>query len=99
MVSDWLFHDGGYQSSGGQSAAGKNADLGARFHRSLLERMIADIDVLPIIVEIAALAAKPSLPQAKLFDRLIVSTAIKHQLVLIARDRAITASGLVETLW
>jgi len=69
------------------------------FTAVFLERRIVGIEVLPLTVEIAAGAARPSLPQAELFDCLIVSTAIEHQLVLIARDRAITASGLVGTLW
>ena len=64
-----------------------------------LERMIAGMRTLPITVEIAALAVRIPLPPADPFDRLIVSTAIEHQLVLITRDRAIQESGLVETVW
>ena len=55
--------------------------------------------VLPVDSEIAAAAVEFPLPQADPFDRIFVSTAIRHKLPLVTRDRAIEASGLVETVW
>lgn len=67
----------------------------ASFLGALSTRLI----VLPIDGEIAADAARLSLPQGDPFDRLIVATARRHRLVLVSRDSKIQESAAVPTLW
>lgn len=62
-------------------------DFASRFH------------ILPIDAEIAAAAMALELPHADPFDRVFVSTALRHKLPLVSRDRAIRSSGLVDVIW
>jgi PIN domain nuclease of toxin-antitoxin system len=39
------------------------------------------------------------LPQGDPFDRIIVASAIYHKLPLLTRDKNISSSGLVRTVW
>jgi len=55
--------------------------------------------VLPIDPSIATDAVTLDLPQSDPFDRIIVATARRYQLTLLSRDRLITQSGLIETIW
>ena len=66
---------------------------------ALLRRCAARLQVLPIDADIAATAVGLPLPHADPFDRVIVATALRHNLPLVTRDRAIRTSGLVEVIW
>lgn len=55
--------------------------------------------LLTITSEIASLAVDLDLPQGDPFDRIIVASAIHHRLPLLTRDKNISASGLVRTVW
>ena len=55
--------------------------------------------LLTITSEIASLAVDLDLPQGDPFDRIIVASAIHHKLPLLTRDKNISASGLVRTVW
>ena len=55
--------------------------------------------LLTITSEIASLAVDLDLPQGDPFDRTIVASAIYHKLPLLTRDKNISASGLVRTVW
>jgi PIN domain nuclease of toxin-antitoxin system len=55
--------------------------------------------VVAVDSKIAATAAELALPQGDPFDRLIVATALVHELVLVTRDVAIVESRMVKTLW
>lgn len=48
---------------------------------------------------IAGIAFDLRLPNADPFDRVIVATALHHNLPLLTRDRAIRRSGIVATVW
>ncbi|MGB0460489.1 MAG: type II toxin-antitoxin system VapC family toxin [Opitutales bacterium] len=65
----------------------------------LLKGIEANFQVLPINAAIAATAYELPLPQSDPFDRSIVATALYHKLPLITRDRHITASDCVQTIW
>jgi len=55
--------------------------------------------LLTITSEIASMAVDLDLPQGDPFDRIIVATALHHNLPLLTRDKNISASGLVRTVW
>ena len=55
--------------------------------------------LLTITSEIASMAVDLDLPQGDPFDRTIVASAIYHKLPLLTRDKNISASGLVRTVW
>ena len=55
--------------------------------------------LLTITSEIASLAVDLNLPQGDPFDRIIVASAMHHKLLLLTRDKNISASGLVRTVW
>lgn len=55
--------------------------------------------LLTITSEIASLAVDLNLPQGDPFDRIIVASAMHHELPLLTRDKNISASGLVRTVW
>lgn len=57
------------------------------------------IRVTPLTLEIAVLAAEVSEPVRDPADRLVVATALHHDLPLVTADRKIHASGLVSTIW
>ena len=69
------------------------------FASDFLSALAARFEVLPIEPAIAAAAATLALPQGDPFDRLIVATALHHELVLVTKDDAITDSRIVPTLW
>ncbi len=54
---------------------------------------------LMIASEIAALAMDMELPHGDPFDRIIVASAMHHELPLLTRDKNISASGLVRAVW
>jgi PIN domain nuclease of toxin-antitoxin system len=54
---------------------------------------------LTITSEISSLAVDLDLPQGDPFDRIIVASAMHHELPLLTRDQNISASGLVRTVW
>lgn len=54
---------------------------------------------LPITSEIAALAMEIELPHGDPFDRIIVASALHHELPLLTREENISASGLVRVIW
>lgn len=55
--------------------------------------------LLTITSEIASLAVDLNPPQGDPFDRIIVASAMHHELPLLTRDKNISASGLVRTVW
>ena len=55
--------------------------------------------LLTITSEIASMAVDLDLPQGDSFDRIIVASALHHKLPLLTRDKNISASGLVRTVW
>lgn len=57
------------------------------------------LTVLPISADVAHRAAASELPQRDPFDRVIVATALAHNLTLITKDRDILAAKVVTTLW
>ena len=62
--------------------------------------LIDGVTVLPLTVEIAALATDfPAEFPRDPADRLIAATARAHALPLVTADRAIRRSPLVETVW
>ncbi len=65
----------------------------------LLAKIADNFWVIPISPEIARVAVELELPQGDPFDRVIVATAKVHGAPLLTRDRAITDSGVVETIW
>jgi PIN domain nuclease of toxin-antitoxin system len=65
----------------------------------LLGKVAECFRVLPINAEIARLALQLDLPHGDPFDRVIAATAKAHSIPLLTRDRLITDSGVVMTLW
>ncbi len=65
----------------------------------LLAKIGMSFRVIPISPEIAYLALALDLPHGDPFDRVITATAKIHRIPLLTRDRAITDSGVVETVW
>lgn len=55
--------------------------------------------LLTITSEIASMAVDLDLPQGDPFDRIIVASALHHKLPVLTRDKNISASGLVRTVW
>ena len=66
---------------------------------TLLTKVAESFRVVPISPEIARLALKLDLPHGDPFDRVIAATAKAHAIPLLTRDRSITNSGTVTTLW
>jgi PIN domain nuclease of toxin-antitoxin system len=67
--------------------------------RDYLRGLQSNYPVLAINAEIAAAAMDLTLPGAGPFDRVIVATALHHDLPLATRDRAITEAQVVRTVW
>jgi PIN domain nuclease of toxin-antitoxin system len=67
--------------------------------RDYLRGLQSNYPVLAINAEIAAAAMDLTLPGAGRFDRVIVATALHHELPLATRDRAITEAQVVRTVW
>jgi PIN domain nuclease of toxin-antitoxin system len=65
----------------------------------LLAKVAESFRVIPINPEIARLALELDLPHGNRFDRVITATAITHAVPLLTRDRSITDSGAVSTVW
>lgn len=65
----------------------------------MLGQVESNFHVLRINSNIAAESYTLPLTQADPFDRIIVATARHHQLPLMTKDRLITDSGCVETIW
>lgn len=65
----------------------------------LLGKVAESFRVLPINPEIARLALELDLSHGDPFDRVIAATAKAHAIPLLTRDRLITDSGVVATLW
>jgi PIN domain nuclease of toxin-antitoxin system len=65
----------------------------------LLAKVAESFRVIPISPEIACLALELDLPHGDPFDRVIAATAKTHAIPLLTRDRSITDSGTVKTLW
>ena len=66
---------------------------------TLLAKVAESFRVVPISPEIARLALELDLPHGDPFDRVIAATAKVHAIPLLTRDRSITNSGTVTTLW
>jgi PIN domain nuclease of toxin-antitoxin system len=65
----------------------------------LLAKVAESFRVIPITPEIARLALELDLPHGDPFDRVITATAKFHAVPLLTRDRSITHSDTVTTLW
>ena len=66
---------------------------------AFLDGVCGFCEVLPMNRGIAVLAMQIGLPHADPFDRVIVATAKYHDIPLLTKDKAITASGVVKTIW
>lgn len=64
-----------------------------------LRRLSRTFRTLPLSPAVADEATRIELASADLFDRLIVATAIIHDLTLVTRDQNIRDSGLVRVVW
>lgn len=60
---------------------------------------IPQLDLVPLSAEIAVIAANLPDPIRDPADRLIVATALHHQVPLVTKDGRIRESGLVQTVW
>ena len=67
--------------------------------RDYLRGLQSNFPVLAIDADIAASATHLDLPGADPFDRVIVATALHHELPLATRDRVITEAKLLRTVW
>ena len=63
------------------------------------EGLAAHVTLLSTEPDIATVAARLALPRGDPFDRMIVATALHHELTLGTADLAITESKLVPVLW
>jgi len=66
-----------------------------------LEEALAQegVELLPITPGVAARSTRLGAFHADPADRLIVATALVHDVPLVTADSAITDSGVVETIW
>jgi PIN domain nuclease of toxin-antitoxin system len=67
--------------------------------RDYLRGLQSNFPALAIDADIAAVAMDLTFPGADPFDRVIVATALHHELPLATRDRAITEAQVVRTVW
>jgi PIN domain nuclease of toxin-antitoxin system len=67
--------------------------------RDYLRGLQSTYPVLAIDADIAAIAMVLDLPGADPFDRVIVATALHHELPLATRDRVIADAKLLRTIW
>jgi PIN domain nuclease of toxin-antitoxin system len=65
----------------------------------LLAEMAESFRMIPISPEIARIALALDLPHGDPSDRVIAATAKIHSAPFLTRDRSITASESVTTLW
>lgn len=70
-----------------------------KLHDGFLRGLAAHVTLLAIEPDIATVAARLALPRGDPFDRMIVATALHHELTLVTADLAITESRLVPVLW
>lgn len=66
---------------------------------TLLGKISDSFRVVPIDSQIAEMALRLDLPHGDPFDRVISATAKVHEIPLITRDRLISESGVVATIW
>lgn len=92
VISDIVLLEISYLSANGRIEDADGVD-------ALLAKVAESFRVIPISPEIARLALELDLPHGDPFDRVITATAKTHTIPLITRDRSITASGAVATLW
>jgi len=67
--------------------------------RDYLRGLQSNYPVLAINADIAAAAMDLNFPGADPFDRVIVATALHHELPLATRDRVIVGAQVVRTVW
>src|SRR5258706_15995071 len=69
--------------------------------REWVRRALADyaIEELPITSEIAAMAPEVLVPHADPCDRMIIASAITHDLRIVTSDRLIAACSEVSVIW
>ena len=60
---------------------------------------LPNAELLPITIEIAAIAANLWGTLRDPADLLIVATAVRHGVPLVTKDERIRAAGIVETIW
>ena len=92
IISDIVLLEISYLSAKGRIEDADGID-------ALLAKVAESFRVIPISPEIARVALELDLPQGDPFDRVIAATAKTHSIPLLTRDRSITASGSVTTLW
>ena len=92
VISDIVLLEVSYLSAKGRIEDSDGLDV-------LLGNIADSFRVLPISPEIASLALALDFPHGDPFDRVITATAKTHLIPLLTRDRLITGSGVVETIW
>ena len=92
IISDIVLLEISYLSAKGRIEDADGID-------ALLAKVAESFRVIPINPEIARAALELDLPHGDPFDRVIAATAKTHSIPLLTRDRSITASGSVATLW
>ncbi len=92
IISDIVLLEISYLSAKGRIEDVDGVDV-------LLAKVAERFRVIPISPEIARLALELDLPHGDPFDRVITATAKTHAIPLLTRDRSITDSGSVATLW
>lgn len=92
IISDIVLLEISYLSAKGRIEDADGID-------ALLAKVAESFRVIPINPEIARVALELDLPHGDPFDRVIAATAKTHSIPLLTRDRSITASGSVATLW
>lgn len=92
IISDIVLLEISYLSAKGRIEDADGID-------TLLAKVAESFRVVPISPEIARLALELDLPHGDPFDRVIAATAKVHAIPLLTRDRSITNSGTVTTLW
>jgi PIN domain nuclease of toxin-antitoxin system len=92
IISDMVLLEISYLGAKGRIEDADGMDV-------LLAKVAENFRVIPINPEIARLALELDLPHGDPFDRVITATAKTHAIPLLTRDRSITDSGSVVTLW
>ena len=92
IISDIVLLEISYLSAKGRIEDVDGVDI-------LLAKVAESFRVIPISPEIARLALELDIPHGDPFDRVIAATAKTHAIPLLTRDRSITDSGSVATLW
>jgi PIN domain nuclease of toxin-antitoxin system len=69
--------------------------------REWVRRALADyaIEELPVTSEIAAMAPEVTVPHADPCDRMIIATAMAHQLPVVTADRLIAGCADITVIW